>query len=177
MKKYFLWMLLLSTISNSHIVAKDYVISTTKTSLVINAEIGQKPLYQYYGSRIGIDEIQNIKHLGLVLNADTYPAFGIHSGGEKAIAAVHSDGNMSLDLVVDNVKQYETVDGEVTEFVLKDKAYPFLLKQFYKAYKGTDIISTWIEISNHAKKRTTLYRFASAYLPVNRAENWFDDNQ
>lgn len=92
--------------------------------------------------------------------------------GEKAIAATQPDGNMSLDLKIEQVKQYPTKDGEVTEILLKDKVYPFEIKQYYKAYQGTDIISTWIEIMNNGKKSVTLYRFVSAYLPVQRGDNW-----
>lgn len=47
-----------------------------------------------------------------------------------------------------------------------------VVKQYYKAYKGTDVISTWVEITNNAKKALTLYKFASASLPVKRADNW-----
>ena len=108
----------------------------------------------------------------MVFNADSYPAFGLQTMGEKAIAATQPDGNMSLDLKIEQVKQYPTKDGEVTEILLKDKVYPFEIKQYYKAYQGTDIISTWIEIMNNGKKSVTLYRFVSAYLPVQRGDNW-----
>lgn len=164
--------MMLSIIFSGNIMAKDYVVSTSNTSLVISAEIGQKPALQYYGTHIAADKIQDIYDVGLALNADTYPVFGIHSNGEKAMAVMHSDGNMSLDLIVDNVMQHSTNDAEIVEIVLKDKVYPFVLKQFYKAYKETDVITTWVEVTNNAKKRLTMYDFASVYLPVKRAENW-----
>ena len=172
MERKFWWTMAFAMLLSGNIMAKDYVISTAKTSLVINAEVGQKPMLQYYGTRITADEVQNLYDVGGVLNADAYPTFGIRSNGEKAMAVMHNDGNMSLDLAVDDVQQYTTDDAEITEFVLKDKVYPFVLKQFYKAYKGTDIITTWVEVTNNAKKKLTMYRFASAYLPVKRAENW-----
>ena len=46
------------------------------------------------------------------------------------------------------------------------------MKQCYKAYKGTDIITTWVEIGNAGKKPVTLFQFASAYLPMFRGDNW-----
>ena len=55
---------------------------------------------------------------------------------------------------------------------MKDKIYPVWVKQCYKAYKGTDIITTWVEIGNAGKKPVTLFQFASAYLPMFRGDNW-----
>lgn len=157
---------------SSSLFAQDYLVSTPNTSLLIKATPGETVKIQYYGSKIENSDIQGIYDAGMVFNADSYPAFGPQTMGEKAIAATQPDGNMSLDLKIEQVKQYPTKDGEVTEILLKDKVYPFEIKQYYKAYQGTDIISTWIEIMNNGKKSVTLYRFVSAYLPVQRGDNW-----
>lgn len=157
---------------SSSLFAQDYLVSTPNTSLLIKATPGETVKIQYYGSKIENSDIQGIYDAGMVFNADSYPAFGLQTIGEKAIAATQPDGNMSLDLKIEQVKQYPTKDGEVTEILLKDKVYPFEIKQYYKAYQGTDIISTWIEIMNNGKKSVTLYRFVSAYLPVQRGDNW-----
>ena len=157
---------------SSSLFAQDYLVSTPNTSLLFKATPGETVKIQYYGSKIENSDIQGIYDAGMVFNADSYPAFGLQTMGEKAIAATQPDGNMSLDLKIEQVKQYPTKDGEVTEILLKDKVYPFEIKQYYKAYQGTDIISTWIEIMNNGKKSVTLYRFVSAYLPVQRGDNW-----
>ena len=157
---------------SSSLFAQDYLVSTPNTSLLIKATPGETVKIQYYGSKIENSDIQGIYDAGMVFNADSYPAFGLQTMREKAIAATQPDGNMSLDLKIEQVKQYPTKDGEVTEILLKDKVYPFEIKQYYKAYQGTDIISTWIEIMNNEKKSVTLYRFVSAYLPVQRGDNW-----
>ena len=157
---------------SSSLFAQDYLVSTPNTSLLIKATPSETVKIQYYGSKIENSDIQDIYDAGMVFNADSYPAFGLQTMGEKAIAATQPDGNMSLDLKIEQVKQYPTKDGEVTEILLKDKVYPFEIKQYYKAYQGTDIISTWIEIMNNGKKSVTLYRFVSAYLPVQRGDNW-----
>lgn len=157
---------------SSSLFAQDYLVSTPNTSLLIKATPGETVKIQYYGSKIENSDIQGIYDAGMVFNADSYPAFGLQTMGEKAIAATQPDGNISLDLKIEQVKQYPTKDGEVTEILLKDKVYPFEIKQYYKAYQGTDIISTWIEIMNNGKKSVTLYRFVSAYLPVQRGDNW-----
>lgn len=168
----FLGLLLLGALSAGTLSAKDYLVSTRHTSLLIKADEGKQARFQYYGTRIAENEIDGIYNAGLAYWAETYPCFGISSYGEKAFAVAHSDGNMSVDLVVEGVRQYSDEEADITEITLKDKVYPLVVKQYYKAYKGTDVISTWVEITNNAKKALTLYKFASASLPVKRADNW-----
>lgn len=168
----FLGLLLLGAVSAGTLSAKDYLVSTRHTSLLIKADEGKQARFQYYGTRIAENEIDGIYNAGLAYWAETYPCFGISSYGEKAFAVAHSDGNMSVDLVVEGVRQYSDEEADITEITLKDKVYPLVVKQYYKAYKGTDVISTWVEITNNAKKALTLYKFASASLPVKRADNW-----
>lgn len=168
----FLGLLLLGALSAGTLAAKDYLVSTRHTSLLIKADEGKQARFQYYGTRIAENEIDGIYNAGLAYWAETYPCFGISSYGEKAFAVAHSDGNMSVDLVVEGVRQYSDEEADITEITLKDKVYPLVVKQYYKVYKGTDIISTWVEITNNAKKALTLYKFASASLPVKRADNW-----
>lgn len=167
----FLGLLLLGAVSAGTLSAKDYLVSTRHTSLLIKADEGKQARFQYYGTRIAENEIDGIYNAGLAYWAETYPCFGISSYGEKAFAVAHSDGNMSVDLVVEGVRQYSDEEADITEITLKDKVYPLVVKQYYKAYKGTDVISTWVEITNNAKKALTLYKFASASLPVKRADN------
>ena len=157
---------------SSSLFAKDYLISTSRTSLLISAEAGEKSKIQYYGVAITPEQIQHIYDAGLALNSESYPAFGLRSLGEKAIAMTQPDGNMSLDLGVETVNQHKVADGEITEVILKDKVYPIKIKQCYKTYSGTDVIGTWTEVINEGKKPVTLYQFASAYLPMYRGDNW-----
>lgn len=164
-------MLVLEACSSS-LHAKDYLISTPNTSLLITATPGEKSKFQYYGSRITEKDIQGIYDSGLAFGVESYPVFGLNTPGERAMAVAHPDGNMSLDLVVEQVKQYVSDEAAMTEIRMKDLVYPFALKQIFKAYKGTDIISTWVEVENNGKKALTLYRFASAFLPVHRGDNW-----
>ncbi|WP_071148496.1 alpha-galactosidase [Bacteroides ndongoniae] len=168
----FLGLLLLGALSAGTLAAKDYLVSTRHTSLLIKADEGKQARFQYYGTKIAENEIDGIYNADLAYWAETYPCFGISSYGEKAFAVAHSDGNMSVDLVVEGVRQYSDEEADITEITLKDKVYPLVVKQYYKAYKGTDVISTWVEITNNAKKALTLYKFASASLPVKRADNW-----
>ncbi len=59
---------------------------------------------------------------------------------------------MSLDLAVESVKQYTVAEAEITEILLKDKVYPFFVKQCYKAYKNSDVIGTWVEVTKSGEK-------------------------
>lgn len=152
--------------------AKDYLISTPNTSLLVTATPGEKSKFQYYGSHISEKEIQSIYDSGLAFGVESYPVFGLNTPGERAMAVTQADGNMSLDLVVDQVKQYSVDEAEITEIRLEDKIYPFVVKQIFKAYRGTDIISTWVEVENNTKKAVTLYRFASAFFPIHRGDNY-----
>lgn len=170
MKQKIYIFLVLGTISG-FLHAKDYLISTPNTSLLITAVPGEKSKFQYYGSRISEKDIQGIYDSGLAFGVESYPVFGVNTPGERAMAVTHSDGNMSLDLLVEQVRQYDTDEAHMTEIRMKDKVYPFVLKQMYKVYKGTDIISTWVEVENNGKKAITLYRFASAFFPIHRGDN------
>lgn len=104
-KTKILLMLVLGAMSGN-LCAKDYLISTPNTSLLITATPGEKSKFQYYGSRISDREIQGIYDSGLAFGVESYPVFGLNTAGERAMAVTHPDGNMSLDLVVEEVKQY-----------------------------------------------------------------------
>lgn len=156
--------------------AKDYVVKTENTVLVVSAEPGQKAFLQYYGTRLNDADVQQIYDAGWAQNRESYPTFGLTESmdklGEKAMAVTMPDGNMSLDLMVEDVKQMSVADGDLTVVNMKDRIYPFRLRQYFKAYRGTDIISTWVEAENTGKKTVTLRKFASVMFPVARGDNW-----
>lgn len=91
---------------SGNLYAKDYLISTPNTSLLITAVPGEKSKFQYYGCRIFEKDIQGIYDSGLAFGLESYPVFGLNTPGERAMAVTHADGNMSLDLAVEEVKQY-----------------------------------------------------------------------
>lgn len=171
MKKLFL-AILICILSANFASAEDYLISTPKTSLLISATKGEISRFQYFGTRIEKDDISSIYNAQVAERENSYSTFGINSTGTKAIYVTHSDGNMSLDLVVDEVKQYSKDNASITEIVLKDKVYPFIVRQFFKAYNSCDVIGTWVEITNNAKKEVMMYKFSSAEIPIIRANNY-----
>lgn len=165
-------LLLAGGLMSYSLYAQDYLLSTPNTSLLVTAKVGEESKFRYYGSRISETEISNVYDSGKAFNVPTYPVFGLNTPGERALAVEHYDGNMTLNLLVEAVKEYDTEEAHIIEIQMRDKVYPFGLKQFFKAYNETDVISTWVEIENKGKKAITLYRFASAFLPLQRGENW-----
>jgi alpha-galactosidase len=84
----------------------------------------------------------------------------------------HPSGDNSLELAIEEVKQYKENEAEVTEFVMKDKVFPFYVSVLYKAIPDVDVIKVSTVITNKEKKAVTLNRFASAYLPMKSNELW-----
>ena len=113
MRNFYLLLALIGWSSFAH--AKDYLISTSRTSLLITATPGEKAKFQYYGSRISEKDIPAIYDSGLAFEVESYPVFGLNTPGERAMAITHGDGNMSLDLVVEQIKQYTSDVAEITE--------------------------------------------------------------
>ena len=136
-------MLLLGGLCSSS-VAKDYLVSTPNTSLLITAVPGEKSKFQYYGSRIEERDIQGVYDSGQAFGVESYPVFGLNTPGERAMAVAHADGNMSLDLVVEEVRQYEGAGAQTTEIRMKDLVYPFILKQYLRHIRvRTSFLPGW----------------------------------
>lgn len=103
---------------------------------------------------------------GASSNTLAYTVAGINNNFmEPAIAAVHTDGNNSLDLVYQSHKTAATPDGAtVTTVSLKDAVYPFYVDLFYKAWKNEDVIEQWATIRHTEKGNVQLNKYASANL-------------
>lgn len=151
---------------------KDVLISTPHTSLLLSAPENGELKIVYYGERIHPNQIGQIHQAGLAYNKPAYPVFGIECRDEAALQVKHADGNLSLDMVVTDVQTINQKDADLTQITLKDKVYPFQVKVMYKAFKHSDIIETWTEITHQEKKAVTLQQFASAYLPIRKGDVW-----
>ena len=146
-------------------------ISTPKTSLVVDAEKGKDAKFLYYGNKLSASEVDDLRSAG-VPNLRIYPSYGMSTVSETAVGAVHADGNMTLDLVVDNVSRRKDGNRDVTTVALKDKHYPFFVNVNYGTYPDEDVIETWTEISHQEKGKVALTQFASGYLPVRYGDVW-----
>lgn len=120
--------------------AENIHISTPNTSLVLDANKGESLKILHYGEKISDVDLVNLK-TGGVINNDAYPVFGYFPQGDQAMVVTHTDGNRSLDVVVDDVITTTTGDGNVVTVVLKDKVYPFTINVNYKTYPGEDMKS------------------------------------
>ena len=146
-------------------------VNTTHNSLILNAREGQAPGFMYFGAKLSDADADALRFAGSrPLNA--YPAYGQGEVREEAIEVTHGDGNMSLDLVVESVSSEVLKDSDVACITLKDKAYDFRVKLYYKAFRDVDMIETWTEIVNGEKKPVVLRKFDSAFLPVRTGDVW-----
>ncbi len=171
MNKLFASVLLCAALLGSGILRADnIVISNRKSSILITAPKGESPRIQYFGPRLA--NPGDVFDSGSAFNDPVYPQFGVQCSRETAIQATHNDGNMSLELVVESVTRENRDGGQVTAIATRDKFYPFYVTIYYKTYPDCEVIETWTEIRHLEKKPVTLYRFASAFLPVRRGDNW-----
>lgn len=152
-------------------VAQNVKIDAGNTTLVLEAEKGKKLRNLYYGTKISDTDAAGLRSaLGKGHNA--YPDYGMITVPETALSMIHGDGNMTLDLRVDNVAERKDKDGDVTEITLKDTYYPVSVKVNYKTYPGEDVMETWTEITNNENSPVTLTRFASGHLPIRGGNVW-----
>ncbi len=170
MNSKFLFSCLL-TLAAASAEAKQVVISTPRTQLVMDVVEGKHPSYLYFGSTLMQGDLSQ---LSVTANGrmDVYPAYGLNTPAEAAIAMRHADGNMSTDLVATGVDTQSEGKATTTTIHLKDPVYQLTVDLKFKAYNNVDVIEAWTEITNREKGSVTLTRFASANLPIRRGDVW-----
>lgn len=162
---------IVSSITVTEISAKNVKIDTQNTSLVLEAEKGKKLRHLYYGGKISENDAAALRSAsGKIYSA--YPDYGMITLPETAIAMIHSDGDMTLDLVVDGISSTHDNGADITTVTLKDTHYPVVVKVNYKTWKDENVMETWSEITNNEKSPVTLTRFASGYLPIRSGNVW-----
>ena len=154
-------------VSASTAWAKQVVIQTKNTTMVLDVEMGKQPQYVYYGAKLSDFDLQNLQS-PRDGRMDAYPAYGMNCPAEAAVAMTHADGNMSTELFATDV----TTQGSVTQITLKDPKYPVQVVLCYQARFDEDMIETWTEIKNGEAKPITLTQFASCSLPIRRGNVW-----
>ena len=152
-------------------MADQVTVNTQGVSLVLDVENGQPAKYLYFGARL--DE-RDKANLSVTANGrmDVYPAYGLNTPAESALALRHADGNMSTALVATGYDSRQEANATVTVIHLKDAVYPVKVDLCYRAYKDVDLIEAWSEITNDEKGTVTLTTFASAMLPIRRGNVW-----
>ena len=153
------------------ILASIVVFGTNSTSLVIDAEKGREAAIVYYGSSLSEADSQTLLKSGYRPNS-LYPAFGLKGTQEPAISVIQSDGNVTLDLKVQDVKHENWDGGELLTVTSIDPVYNIRVNNVYKSYLKEDLIETWAEISNGGRKDVVLTRYYSGHLPLRRSDVW-----
>ena len=154
-------------VSTSTAWARQVVIQTRNTTMVLDVETGRQPQYVYYGAKLTDYDLQHLQG-ARGGRMDAYPAYGMNCPAEAAVAMAHADGNMSTELFASDV----TTQGAVTQITLTDPKYPVQVVLCYQARFDEDMIETWTEIKNGEVKPITLTQFASCSLPIRRGNVW-----
>lgn len=152
-------------------MAEQVSVNSKGISLILDVENGKPAQYLYFGSKLNAADLQN---LTVATNGrmDAYPAYGLNTPVEAALAMRHSDGNLSTALVATGSDVKQEANATVTTIHLKDPVYNIKVDLKYRAYKDVDMIEAWTEINNGEKGTVTLTTFASAMLPIRRGDVW-----
>lgn len=150
-------------------MAENLHITTGSTSLVVDATKGEPLKFVYYGQSLSEPEVANLTAAGShTFNA--YPVYGLWPEKEAAFSAVHTDGNMTLDMAVTDISTGKDADGaNIVAVTMKDRVYPFYIKVNYRTYPGEEVIETWSDAWHEEKGNVKLTRFMSGYLPIRRS--------
>ncbi len=146
-------------------------INTPNTTLLLKANEGKDLCMTYYGAKLA--NPWQIIDAGGDLNFSAMPTFGtVDMINPPALQVAHADGDLNLELQVDEVESRQESNAQLTVITMSDKLKPFTVKVCYKAYNNVDIIETWTEIVHREKRAITLKRFDSGHLTIRRDNVW-----
>ena len=154
-------------------------VETQHNALVLQTDAEKNLKMVYFGVKLGntkeyeaIQKMYNQADDSGILNS-AYTPSGSANLAEPAITVTHADGNKSLNLVyVSHVVTKVDDDISLLTVTLKDPAYDFEVKLFYKTYFKEDVTEQWSVIKHGEKGIVTLNKFASANLNLKGAGFW-----
>ena len=154
-------------------MAENVCISTSTSSLVVDATKGKELKFVYYGAKLGAADLKTVGEFdingGGYTNFAAYPTYGFNCDKEYALSVVHANGDMALQLQLEST---ETRADGTQVFKMKDKVQPLYVNVCYRVRPGSEIIETWTEITNQEKKTVRLTRFDSGSLLIRRGNVW-----
>lgn len=162
---------LLISFSFSMLQANPIHLKNGTMSLVLSANKGEKLKQIYLGSPLSEADLNALLE-SHPRHHDAYPAFGLGIGSESALAVKHSDGNMTLNLLVESSTQERKAGQTIIRVTLKDEAYPFHVDVCYRVYNDVEVLETWTEIYHQEPGEVELRKFCSGYLPIRRGDVW-----
>ena len=94
-------------------MAEQVSVNSKGISLILDVENGKPAQYLYFGSKLNAADLQN---LTVATNGrmDAYPAYGLNTPAEAALAMRHSDGNLSTALVATGSDVKQEANATVT---------------------------------------------------------------
>ncbi|MEN0052560.1 MAG: alpha-galactosidase [Mucilaginibacter sp.] len=154
-------------------------VETQHNALVLQTDAEKNLKMVYFGAKLGntkeyesIQKMYNQSDDSGILNS-AYTPSGSANLAEPAITVTHADGNKSLSLAyVSHVVTKVDDDISLLTVTLKDPAYDFEVKLFYKTYFKEDVTEQWSVIKHGEKGIVTLNKFASANLNLKGAGFW-----
>ena len=154
-------------------MAENVCISTSTSSLVVDATKGKELKFVYYGAKLSAADLKTVGEFdingGGYTNFAAYPTYGFNCDKEYALSVVHANGDMALQL---QLESSETRADGTTVFKMKDKVQPLYVNVCYRVRPASEIIETWTEITNQEKKAVRLTRFDSGSLLIRRGNVW-----
>ena len=151
------------------LLASIIALNTANTTMAFQADPGAELKIVYYGAKLpdltkgALDNYSAQR---------AYPCYGVIATEEAAFAAIHPDGNRTVQLWVEDTSLQAWEGGQVLCVNCKDNYYPLRVKIYYKTFRDQDMIETWIETVNEGKKPVTLTRFDSGHLPIRYDDVW-----
>ena len=85
-------------LSGGMLRAENILLSTRNSSLLLTAEKGKTPLFQYFGARVASPD--DILASGAAFGDAAYPQFGAQCYREVAIQATHGDGSQTTWILI-----------------------------------------------------------------------------
>ena len=112
----------------------ELTIQTPNTQMLLHAWEGGDLRMAYYGDRTAT--LQQLRDAGSDFNFHALPAFGtVDAVQAPALAVQHSDGDLNLELVVEDYSMSDGPRAVTLTFTMRDKLLPLTVRVFYKAYK------------------------------------------
>ncbi|MBR5704246.1 MAG: alpha-galactosidase [Bacteroidales bacterium] len=151
------------------LLASIIALNTANTTLALTAAPGEEARIVYYGTKLS-DAAQGA--LDTYSAEKAYPCYGVIGAEEAAYAAIHPDGNRTVQLWVEETSLQTWEGGQILCINCKDNYYPLRVKIYYKTFRDQDMVETWTESINEGKKPVTLTRFDSGHLPIRYDDVW-----
>lgn len=151
--------------------AKDILVNTPNTTLLLKADEGKSVRVCYYGERV--NDVKQV-YKAVSLNEEAYPAFGYSKTfvSATAISIRHADGDLSTQLLYTGDSVQKEGNSTVYTINTKDSVHKVEVDLCYRTYDNCDVIETWTVIRNCEKKPIVLNKYASGYLPVRQGDVW-----